>query len=136
MFGTRTDGLPKVISVHLGSPGKLLFAGLKLRKQTLSVRKFPFPELARPYARARMAEFLEELSEHRFSIKGSTPLVLSSQLSRNKLGVAVAEAPVWVGICDNRNDYVARFDITACLQLATQMLEEHLLGILFARSAG
>jgi glucosamine 6-phosphate synthetase-like amidotransferase/phosphosugar isomerase protein len=83
-----------------------------------------------------MAEFLEEPSEHRFSIKGSTPLVLSSQLSRNKLGVAVAEAPVWVGICDNRNDYVARFDITACLQLATQMLEEHLLEILFARSAG
>jgi glucosamine 6-phosphate synthetase-like amidotransferase/phosphosugar isomerase protein len=69
-----------------------------------------------------MAEFLEKLSEHRFSIKGSTPLVLSSQLSRNKLGVAVAEAPVWVGICDNRNDYVARFDITACLQLATQIV--------------
>lgn len=45
MFGTRTDGLPKVTSVHLGSPGRLLFAGLKLRKQTLSVRKFPFPEL-------------------------------------------------------------------------------------------
>ena len=45
MFGTRTDGLPKVISVHLGSPGRLLFDGLKLRKQTLGVCKFSVSEL-------------------------------------------------------------------------------------------
>ena len=32
---------------HLGNHGRLRFPGLKLCKQTLSVRKFPFPELTR-----------------------------------------------------------------------------------------
>jgi hypothetical protein len=63
MFGTRTDGLPKVISVHLGSPGRLLFAGLKLRKQTPSVRKFPFPELTRGSKRGGIALGLDGLSQ-------------------------------------------------------------------------
>jgi hypothetical protein len=74
MFGTPTDGLPKVISVHLGSPGRLLFAGLKLRKQTLSVRKFPFPELTRSGATN-----LVPLSEKRRLREPNEPTSLARQ---------------------------------------------------------
>ena len=47
------------LDFHLGSPGRLLFAGLKLCKQTLNVRKFPFPELTRNHLSPMQSTFAQ-----------------------------------------------------------------------------